>query len=140
MTAEPTERILTAFPLLCRELPLNQGYEHFECGDGWGDLIFDMLVEIDKAFGNQFQRESFILKQVKNKFGLLRVYFLLLYKDNPVEETWQIGLRDSIRRAIDKAEVSSKFTCEKCGGKIGNFERKPNFSSLCEKCYIERVG
>jgi len=109
---------------------------HFECSDGWYDLIDSLCSEIQAHIDNenwsiQYKRESGKLPadapdffqveatQVKEKFGGLRFY--VNYYD------------DYIRGLISMAETISYKTCETCG-----LPGKPNddgwIATLCETC------
>lgn len=47
MNPENTQKLLTAYPLLYRELR----EWRFECGDGWFDIVWQVSAEIEAAAG-----------------------------------------------------------------------------------------
>lgn len=79
---------------------------YFEIGDGWYDLVFGMSRTIQDDYVKRAGAEQPVCAQIKEKFGLLRVYF-----DN--DDT-------TIRKIVDLYEELSRYVCEECGeaGKI----------------------
>lgn len=63
-----------------------------ECGDGW----FDIQAELDVA-----NNPEFTVDQLKEKFGLVRIYYSGYHSDG-------------ISKLIDRAEERSAVTCERC--------------------------
>jgi len=88
----------------------------FECGDGWFDLINNLITKIDELDVNNEVR----IFQIKEKFGGLRVYI-----DGPGT--------DEIYDLIEKAENESYKICEKCGNP-GKPNKKGWISTLCDEC------
>lgn len=76
----------------------------FECGDGWFELLKDLITELKVLC----EKEGYETKvtQVKEKFGGLRFYVHC----EP----------DAVSKLIRKAEKRAEKTCELCGkeGKI----------------------
>ena len=106
MNKANTAKLHDRFPFL--------GSVHFEHGDGWFQLIWDLCEGIEKV-----SPEGIILQQVKEKFGGLRFY---------------IGAGTiEVFALIDAAEAKSFEVCEKCGepGKVrgGSWIR-----TLCDGC------
>ena len=110
-------------PKLFRQatLPRSQScmYYGIETGSGWRKIIEKMSDELSVRF------PDVEYAQIKEKFGLLRVYL-----DNVKEED-----RNSIDTIIAKYESFSAETCEQCGD-IGKRETSDNgwISVTCEKC------
>lgn len=78
---------------------------HFECGNGWYDLI-DILCRLIEFRGLKGSRPNHLdnnvqITQVKEKFGGLRFYCE--------------GADDNIYGMIDMAEAMSIRICEECG-------------------------
>lgn len=126
MNPSNTAKLLTAYPLLYRELR-EWG---FECGDGWFDLIWQLSADIESAArleGTAENAETWpSIRILKQKFGLLRVQFGF---DVPVSET--------IHELVTKADKKSQEICECCGspGKIGGeCEDRGWVKALCESC------
>lgn len=80
-------------------MTLKSAYELFgaDCGDGWKPL-YQPVIELCKALDIE-------IRQVKEKFGLLRIYI------GGVNATYA----DAIYGAIDDAERRSAHICEDCG-------------------------
>jgi hypothetical protein len=87
-----------------------------ECGDGWFDILGDLCEKLSKYDGIEFA-------QVKEKFGLLRVYINGVSGD----------IADEVYSLIDDAEIKSGDVCELCGepgeGRSGGW-----IHTLCDKC------
>lgn len=71
----------------------------FECGDGWVSLVDGMLRLVDRYSAEHCLEIQ--VEQVKEKFGLLRVYV----RGGDVVVDW----------ILDVAELVSSCTCEVCG-------------------------
>ena len=80
---------------------LKSPYELFavECGEGWSTLYTPIL--------NLCAKLDIEITQVKEKFGVLRVYI------GPVDA----DIADAIYGAISHAEEASSHVCEQCGVK-----------------------
>lgn len=85
----------------------------FECGDGWHDIILDMLEKL-----NDLDEEVHI-RQIKEKFGTLRVY---------------ISGPEVAHGIVEKAELKSAKVCEMCGEK-GSLRGKAWVYTMCDKCW-----
>lgn len=79
-------------------------------GDGWEPLIRELSeklqAEVDKMPPEE--KESFVVEQVKEKFGTLR-YYVSHYTDK-------------INDLIQEAEEKSAVTCENCGAPGKQYE------------------
>lgn len=129
MNDENTKKLLTAYPLLYRELR-EWG---FECGDGWFDLVWQLSAEIELAArleGIPETSDSWpSVGVLKNKLGDLRVQF-----NAPVS--------DNTRDLVEKARNKSVEICEICAApckKTPESERMKWIEPLCEKCRIENT-
>ena len=71
----------------------------FECGNGWFKILEELCEKVANIPGFKFA-------QVKEKFGMLTVYY-----NGPNEEKD----REIVRAAIREAEDKSIKTCESCG-------------------------
>ncbi len=89
-----------------------------EVGDGWHDLLAELLEKLSKLDG-------VVLTQVKEKFGLLRVY------NDSSEESYE-----QAEKFIDEAESISAKICEKCG-EPGELKGGGWLMTLCDDC--ERI-
>src|SRR3546814_18978842 len=63
----------TAYPRIFSTGPLPWGFEH---GDGWSELIAALCANLNEILGSE-PGASIGVKQVKEKFGTLRVYYRL---------------------------------------------------------------
>jgi len=127
MNPENTEKLLTAYPLLYRELRERR----FECEDGWFDLVWQVSAAIESAAqldGIPKTAEAWpsvcILKQ---KFGELRVQSLY-------------GYSEAIGALVEKARQRSMETCELCGSPAKcdeNRELCRQVETLCDNCRKE---
>ena len=112
MSPENTRALIDIYPELFSELDPRSCMRlfGFECGNGWFELLKDLITEI-KAICDRGNLVSCIglddepsqpkVNQVKEKYGALRFYM-----------NWTT---DAIEEAIDKAEDRSSVTCERCG-------------------------
>ena len=125
MREELQEKLFSAYPGLFKQkdLPMSKTCMCWgiDCGDGWYELLDNACMKL-KDF------EELEFKQVKEKFGSLRIYIKCRYKD--YEEAQQI---------IDDAEAMSEKTCEECGdpGELRNVDGWT--CTLCLECANGRV-
>ena len=97
-------------------------FNRCECGKGWYPLlepIYDFVM-----WYNSTHSEPIEFRQIKEKFGGLRVYVNFHIKE--------------LDELIDKAERKSFSVCEKCGSEE-NVTTKPNrpygwILTLCDNC------
>ena len=77
----------------------------FECGDGWFNILDQLMGNIQHHIDWRNKKEEFIaqvtLDQVKEKFGTLSFYYT--------------GGDDYIRGMVRMAESMSGTVCEECG-------------------------
>lgn len=91
----------------------------YECGEGWYDLIeatLDKLYLIDK---------NLLLMQVKEKFGLLDIYYVTEYEHDslPAQQIYDI---------VNDARERSGRTCETCGLPGTLVVKNSWYKTLCE--------
>lgn len=96
----------------------------FECGDGWAEIIDDMLTDLLSPF-EECHNESGakpMLLQLKEKFGELRVY---VCPANP-------AIEDTI---YDYVKLSREI-CERCG-KRGSMRARTDgwLATRCDECF-----
>jgi hypothetical protein len=118
------------FKDLSTQFPIDQ--RGIECDDGWYSLIDKTCEEvqylIDKSQDNKkfFSRKNVISQvrflQVKEKFGLLRIYY------SPTN--------NRISDIINFAENLSASVCEICGTSVNVTQNEKGWiRSLCESCH-----
>lgn len=127
MKVELQNKIVSDFPKLfyyfhnseISRYPMIYG---IETGDGWSSLIYDLCEEIQNWCDKNNKQVRFT--QVKQKFGLLRIYL-----DKNYEE---------IDNMISIAERKSKEICENCGSLENVYSTTGWIIYLCEKCHKNR--
>ena len=127
MNPENTEKLLTAYPLLYRELRKRC----FECGDGWFDLVWQVSAEIESIAqleGIPKTADAWpSVHIIKQKFGALRVQSLN-------------GYSEAIRALVEKAYQRSMETCEICG-ETAKCDKERELAhwveTLCDNCRKE---
>ncbi len=94
----------------------------FECGDGWYNLIAQLIDQIDSYLLHKHKGvpEGFAIVQVKEKFGGLRFYIH--------------GGDTAIYELIRFAEEQSYRTCEYCGSNQNIMRSKRWIITACEQC------
>lgn len=102
MTNEKVETLIDKYESLFyfdgKLHPANYG---IACGDGWYDLLFELLLLIESHLAHKKPTSLFQISQVKEKFGGLRFY----YDEGD----------DYIDGLVRLAENLSYKTCETCG-------------------------
>lgn len=88
-------------------------HRSYPVGPGWEDLVDPIVEAADK--------KDISIKQVKEKFGALRIY---------------IGEKDDdLRQMIAEAEAESLQTCEECGEDGERRSLGGWMKTLCDRCY-----
>jgi hypothetical protein len=94
---------------------------------GWHPLVKSLVDEISNILLNNPQITGFSLRQIKEKFGGLRVY------------TDQLGDKNNlIKKAIMEAEVKSVRICQECGSE-GKERPLRWVRTLCNNHYVEAL-
>ncbi len=102
------------------------------CGTGWHSIIFEALARID-AFLDDEHASRFSLRQIKEKWGDLRIYWRLLPAPGDPEvdpkpmridiegehailsHLWPDDVRNAVEGEITAARIRATKTCEVCG-------------------------
>ena len=106
----------------------------FECGDGWFNLLNQLMSNIQhytdwnndnfaKGYKQYKQVPQVTLDQVKEKFGTLRFYYT--------------GGDEHISGMVRMAESMSAVTCESCGNP-GEQTRGGWIKTVCKPCNQKR--
>ncbi len=88
--------------------------------DGWVGIFDRLLGDIDKLLTDE-EAQKLEIKQIKEKFGLLRFYSSYPddgdteVEDEACEPTRADVIRATILILVRAAEAESKVTCETCG-------------------------
>ena len=93
-----------------------------ECDDGWYELIYNCLKEIEE-FCKTKNKPYPEIAQIKEKYSSLRIY------------TYDFDL--GIDEIIDKYESMSKSICEHCGSYGQLSINGGYYRTLCEDCRSE---
>lgn len=97
------------------------------CDSGWFSLIKEVCDHI------KTENPGFKIVQIKEKFGLLRIYTEPRYNNKPTQDAW-----NRLSKVVRWAEHKSAFMCEICGnvGKIDHSRGwiKTHCSYCAEKC------
>lgn len=129
MSPELQEELFNKYPSFFadKDLPptescLSRG---IECNDGWFHILKALCFRIsqEESFQKLYKKEpyeDFKFKQIKEKFGVLRIY--------------STGGDNVIRGAINMAEDVSNYVCEDCGQKGSKTKNNGWIRTLCEKC------
>ena len=97
---------------------------HYECGDGWKNIINKVIDYIDELNRDEeIAKDQVVIHQVKEKFGGLRIYCNYYPKD--------------LNEIIQKAEDESYNTCEICGTKENVGHTCGYITSCCKDCIKE---
>ena len=108
MGRDTQQKIIARYPKLFRNVTWNIvpkrpcTMNRIRCGDGWDNIIEELCEKIDCVAKRDNLRDLQFM-QIKEKFGLLRVYM-------------NGQSSDEIKGFILEAEKKSSNTCEDCGG------------------------
>jgi hypothetical protein len=114
MSPEKTHELCAKHPGILKE------DFYFECDDGWFDLLETLFIEIE-AYCSQTEQVYPKAAQIKEKFGLLRIYL--------------DGADSTVNRMTWLTEHMSGRICEQCGNK-GKLRRIKSWSgTVCPPCF-----
>lgn len=115
------KKLIDKFPTYFRDV-----YKPYTCmrygadvGDGWYALIDNMCEDISRTIHGEF-----VFRQIKEKLGLLCVYYQCEEKYN-----------DVVQKIVDEHSKLSERVCETCGT-IDNVTKEgyPRIVTLCKGC------
>ncbi len=106
----------------------------------WNDIVLYSIERIKKHFNDEdriFDNNSFEIKQIKEKFGRLRIYYEAFHK--PLKWKYFSGyneLSDHMDDVLYEAERESSIICSVCGIENISFSdpENPYALNVCEKC------
>ena len=122
-------------------------YEGFtRVPEGWYTLVDTFLSKVDKylnVINNEKEEEDkilFLLDQIKEKFGGLRIYHSLSHH-NTLQANEQLSdtitsLYGAIDGIIEMTEAMSFNICQECGLPGKGIDINDWIYTLCEKCYL----
>lgn len=103
---------------------------YIECGDGWNTLIqifLDIILDMKKQIPNY----TFKVTCIKEKFGLLRIYYSVLDEDDHYDS----AIHDRLDHILSHLEFMSEHICEDCG-KPGTYRNDLWWiRTLCDEHY-----
>ena len=127
MSIEHSKHLIERYPSLYRladasPVPSSPPFarEGFACGDGWFRLV-------DRLSARLSADPNLVVGQLKEKLGLLRVYFELSpLPSDEIEEATDATLADAV--------AESRVTCEWCGKRGKHAQREGRWSVKCGAC------
>ena len=132
MTVAHSMQLIERYPSLYRlacasPVPSSPPFarEGFACGDGWFEIV-------DRLSAKLSADPNLVVSQLKEKLGLLRVYFEL--SPLPPDE-----IEESTDAALAEAVAESRITCERCGKPGEHAQREGHWSVKCEACAAEEA-
>jgi hypothetical protein len=129
------KRLCRKYPSIFRERHMSE-QETAMCrgfpGDGWFKIVDELCAKL------QFLERVGVFPiavQIKEKFGLLRVYCRMEYDRKWKSQAQRRLWRDIVADCREAAEIRSSFVCEECGmpGKRRARMNSP-IKTLCDDC------
>jgi hypothetical protein len=107
--------------------------------DGWiKSFVPQMMDELFNALGPYV--EDFEVRQIKEKYGSLTIYWGWRHRDYTDEENKdRKELDDTVKSIIDKYRKISNHTCVKCGSKA-TFLSSHWVIPWCDSCRDRKMG
>lgn len=152
MTPHLTQLVAVA-PRAVRNLSPALREYGLECDSGWHPIILEALQRIHELLTEE-EAERFHLRQIKQKWGDLRIYWALGRAEGEPEpqaltrtrETvsglnlsshWQDPRRAAIQAIVDEARGKAEVICETCG-KAGTLRPVGYVKVLCDEHALSR--
>lgn len=112
-----------------------------ECGEGWWKIIGDCLDTIQSEI-MQHPALKVCFTQIKEKFGCLRMYFVIKnrqFNGEDCESSPDIPyeLVEKVHQLVTRAVVLARTACEECGV-VGELRGGHHIQTLCDKHADER--
>ena len=127
MSVEHSKQLIERYPSLYRladasPVPSSPPFarEGFACGDGWFEVINRLSAKLSAD-------PNLVVGQLKEKFGLLRVYF----EPSPLPSD---EVEEATDAALAEAVAESRVTCEWCGKPGKHAQREGHLSVRCGAC------
>lgn len=126
MNKEKIDLLKNKYPQLFENV-----YCGISCEDGW----FDLISQLSEKLTNICKKHNVIIRfaQIKNKFGLLRIYY-----DSEGEYSQDVS--DHVYSLVNAVESMSGTICELCGqeGKKGGSAWAEVLCSNCREKFRSR--
>lgn len=114
MNKELELKLVQKYPTILKDYggDMKKTCMHFgmECGDGWYDLLDDLLSKLDYLSKNS--GVQVITDQIKEKFGTLRFYYSTVVK---TDLNLDIIVSKIVDDVVSVAEKQSAYICENTG-------------------------
>jgi len=114
MNKELELKLVQKYPTILKDYggDMKKTCMHFgmECGDGWYDLLDDLLSKLDYLSKNS--GVQVITDQIKEKFGTLRFYYSTVVK---TDLNLDIIVSKIVYDVVSVAEKQSAYICENTG-------------------------
>ena len=122
-----------------REILNNKMWEVDFLYDGWQKAFVPrMMDELFNALGSYV--EDFEVRQIKEKYGSLTVYWGWRHRDYTDEENNdRKEIDDAVKNIIEKYRKISEHTCVDCGGKA-TFLSSNWVIPWCDSCRDRKLG
>lgn len=111
----------------------SEGSEKYGIGKGWYLLVSDLVKSCQEIV------PDIRFPQIKEKFGVLRVYVAYPYDDNGNTLVTKQD-QDRVQAIIFQAEELSSRICELCGDSGSGRDLYGWQVTRCDKCYDEFVA
>lgn len=106
--------------------------------DGWQKFVPQMMDELFNALGPYV--EDFEVRQIKEKYGSLTIYWGWKHRDYTDEENNdRKEIDDAVRNIVEKYRKISDHTCVQCGGKAVLLSTGWVLP-FCDECYDRKMG
>jgi len=103
-------------------------------GQGWETIIRQACVKLQLL--SQTFNVVFIVNQIKEKYGTLRMYVDMRCSEHDLGEYDADIIDDIAQDIVATAETSSRYICEVCG-KFGQLYPGGWYIVRCKECYEE---
>ena len=143
MTGDLQNQLYRSYPEIFSQKDMDMTdscmYWGIDVGDGWYDLM-DELCSSLQDYSDKMNIQV-VATQVKEKFGELRFYYDIHYKEN-FNNGLSLNERNNLIDVIDKevekiisnAEYRSENECEKCGKQYHIKSINGWMMNICEEC------
>ncbi len=130
MRGDLEAKLKEEFPTFFRDMygPVWETCMHWgcECGDGWFSLVRHLCLGL-QSYLKERPDFDFKFSQVKEKFGLLRIY--------------SEGGDERTKALIKEVQDTSSEVCEECGRREGVIhDNRSTLCSFCRETRLQRRG
>lgn len=106
--------------------------------DGWQKFVPQMMDELFNALGPYI--EDFEVRQIKEKYGSLTIYWGWRHRDYTDEENKdRKEIDNAVKNIIEKYRKISDHTCVNCGGRA-TFLSNHWVIPWCDNCRDRKLG